>query len=306
MREFELLDHVYAANRRLPARVAVPPGDDMAVIDLDGPRLLVAVDQLVGGRHVRLDATPIEDVGRKAVHRCVSDVAAMAARPVASLCAATLPAGFGTDRANALFDAMRGAAEALGCPLVGGDVAIGDDGAPLVCAITVLAEPGPTAPVRRDGARVGDDVYVTGAIGGAVDEDGGGHHLAFVPRVAEGLALAEALGPRLHAMIDVSDGLGRDAEHLAHGANVAIEIDARAIPMRGDRDWRRALRDGEDYELLFTADGAVPATVAGTPVTRLGRVVAHERGAARVTVVDGAERVAVDDWGWEHGGGAGA
>jgi thiamine-monophosphate kinase len=320
MREFEILEHVYAANAALPRRVTIPPGDDMAEIEIGGERgrssapgaaprphtVLAAVDQIVDGVHVRLGAVSLELIGRKAITRCLSDVAAMAAVPAASLVAATLPADFDSVSAMRLFDAMREAADEYDCPLIGGDVAAHAPGrpAPLVCAVTVLAVPGPLPPRRRSMARPGDTLYVTGRLGGSVAPDGGGRHLTFAPRIAEALELAAALGERLHAMIDVSDGLGRDAGHLARDSGVGIVIDADRIPRSEGIEWRRAASDGEDYELLFTAQGEVPEMVgAGTPVTAVGRVHARPRDAAGhavVIVAHGVEHGA-EALGWEHG-----
>lgn len=312
MREFELLEHVYASVRETPDRVRVGPGDDMAVVRLAGRDLLAAVDQVVDGRHVTLATTPPGLVGRKSVLRSLSDVAAMAARPVAALAAATLPPDFGTDRANALFDGMREAAEEHDCPLIGGDIAFhAATGHAFTCAITVLAEPGPCGAVLRSGARPGDTVYVTGRLGGTVDADGGGRHLSFEPRIDAGLELAATLGDRLHAMIDISDGLGRDAGHLAEGCGHRIEIEAARIPCAQGVDWRRAIAEGEDYELLFAAAGDVPAVIAGdllvTPVGRVAMEVEAEpttdraRAPARVIVRDGDRAIRGDDLGWEHG-----
>ncbi len=304
MRELDLLHHIYAASATAPERVLIGPGDDMALVRLEGRDLLVAVDQVVDGRHFRLGVTPLALIGRKAVTRSLSDVAAMAGRPLAALVAVVLPARFGSENANALFDAMRAAANAYDCPLVGGDISIhGPPDHPLTCSVTVLAEPGRGGAIRRGGARAGDTLYVTGLLGGA-HEDGGaaGRHLSFEPRLVEARALAGALGARLHAMIDISDGLGRDAAHIARASDVRIEIDAHAIPAREGLDWRRAAGDGEDYELLFAATGAVPGAVRDAlPVTAVGRVLAPDPGAAtRVVFIDGADRVDGDEIGWQH------
>jgi len=302
MREFDLLQHVFAANASLDAHVEVPPGDDMAVVRFGNQRLLAAMDQLVDGRHVMIASTPLELVGRKAITRSLSDIAAMAARPVATLVAATLPPGFGSERANSLFDAMRETAAAYNCPLIGGDLAFHNDAShPLVCSVTVLAEPGSTPPVTRSGAKVGDAVYVTGSLGGSFARDGSGRHLTFEPRIAEALELAAALGERLHAMIDISDGLGRDAGHIAEMSVVRIEIDAQRVPCSKGVDWRRAVADGEDYELCFTATGDVPSNINGVPVTQVGQVIAPKLGDdRRVVINDDGQSLDAADLGWQH------
>jgi thiamine-monophosphate kinase len=303
MREFELLRYIYDANAALADDVAIPPGDDMAMVRLAGRDLLVAVDQVIDGRHVRLETTPLALVGRKAVTRSLSDIAAMAARPVASLVAVVLPPEFGAERAEALFDAMRATAAHYECPLIGGDIAFhGDASHPLTCSVTVLAEPVNGRAITRSGAEVDDVVYVTGALGGAVLEDGRGKHLTFEPRIAEAIQLATALGPNLHAMIDISDGLGRDASHVAQASNVQFVIDAAQIPCSPGVDWRAAVAEGEDYELLFTATGEVPASLTGgLPVTPIGRV-SPRRGEDQpmVLIHDGDKTIAADELGWQH------
>lgn len=307
MREFEVLRRVYEANDALGDRVTVPPGDDMGAVRLQsGGEVLLAVDQLVAGRHYDPSRVTLRQAGRKAMARSASDIAAMAARPTASLAAVALPKGMTADEAQELFAGMRDAAAAFGCPLIGGDIAEhADSDHPLVCGITVTAEPGPAGIIGRGGARVGDGVYVTGELGGSYDEQGLGHHLTFTPRIREALALADGLGDRLHAMIDISDGLGRDAAHLAEMSGVRVEIDAAAVPVRQGCAWEDAMRDGEDYELLFTCGGEPPSEVEGVPVRRIGSVVKRSTEAANeageVIVVDGEERIAVHDFGWQHG-----
>jgi thiamine-monophosphate kinase len=302
MRESELLQHVYAMAGAPTPDVPIPPGDDMAMVQLHGRGLLTAVDQVVDGRHVDLVRTPLDLVGRKAVTRSLSDVAAMAGKPVALLAAVTLPPDFGHDRATALFDAMRRTAQRYACPLVGGDIAVfRDASSPLVCSVTVLAEPGPGGAVTRSGARAGDVIAVTGRLGGSVQADGLGRHLTFEPRLEEAAILAATLGNRLHAMIDISDGLGRDASHVAEQSGGRIEIDAERIPCSEGVDWRRAMSDGEDYELCFAAAGEVPARVGEVPVTVVGRFV--ERGGPDdplVVVKAGGRTLDGSELGWEH------
>ncbi|MHC4218410.1 MAG: thiamine-phosphate kinase [Planctomycetota bacterium] len=303
MRESELLQHVYAMAGAATSDVPIPPGDDMAMVRFHDRALLASVDQVVDGRHVDLERVPLELVGRKAITRSLSDVAAMAAKPVALMAAVTLPPDFGHERATTLFDAMRETAQHFACPLVGGDIAFfRNASSPLVCTVAVLAEPGPGGPVTRAGARTGDVIAVTGALGGSLGPDGLGRHLTFEPRLVEAARLAETLGPRLHAMIDISDGLGRDASHLAEQSGGQIEIDAHRVPCAEGTDWRRAMGDGEDYELCFAAEGEVPAQVGGLPITVVGRVVPRPGPEDPLVVVkEGDRRLDGSALGWEHG-----
>ncbi|MEK6701800.1 MAG: thiamine-phosphate kinase [Planctomycetota bacterium] len=310
MRENELLRHIFERSKGLSTafpRVVVGPGDDCAVVNATG-QLLLKVDQLIEGRHFTPE-TPIDLIARKAIARAVSDIAAMAGRPVASLAAAMIPAGY--PHADALFDAAARWARHWGCPLVGGDiarVARAQEGGRLGLSITVLGEAHRTrGPVLRSGARVGDLVFVTGEIGGSFDAgSGGGRHLTFEPRLAEAAWLAENLGERLHAMMDVSDGLGMDAGRLAAASGVRIDIDGGAIPLSPavegvGGNWLQAIRDGEDYELLFTSDpgASVPEEIPGTAarVTRIG--VATPGSGCFVKGVDGRV-IDASAMGFEH------
>jgi len=302
MRESDLLKHVFAAAGKSQA-VLIPPGDDMAMIQVDSTQWLSAVDQLVEARHFDMSITPVDLIGRKAVTRSLSDVAAMAAIPVASLATFTASPNTDNDWATALFDAMNETARQYNCPLIGGDVAIHHEAnSPMVCTVTVLAKPGSNPPLLRNGAKVGDNLYVTGKLGGSVDENGLGKHLTFEPRINEALSLSELLGSRLHALIDISDGLGRDASHIAEQSNVSIEIDANSIPTNDGLDWRRAISDGEDYELCFTAQGEVPAHIGDVQITQIGSIVAStDASEPKVIVRDGSSQIDATSLGWEHG-----
>lgn len=300
VREFHLLSKVYEHSAALDARVIVPPGDDMAMVRFDGADVLAAVDQIVQGRHFTLESTPLALIGRKAVTRNLSDIAAMAARPLASLAAVVLPRSWSEAQALELFEAMRTTAARYDCPLVGGDISIAD--APLMCSVTVLARPGPRGPILRSGAKVGDAVYVSGSLGGSVEPGGRGRHLTFEPRLDLALALAERFD--LHAMIDISDGLGRDAGHIAQMSRVQIVLDADRVPCSPACNWRRAMSDGEDYELCFTlaADARVPLELCGAAITRIG-VVREQRGNQPCVIVrEGGREIDATQLGWEHGG----
>lgn len=309
MREFDFLARVFAANDLLPERVAVPPGDDMAVVDLGGgQRLLIAADMAIEGRHAPWGCDPFV-LGRKAVLRNLSDVAAMAnARPVAVVATVVLPTGTTEARAWRLYEGLRDTAAAWDAPLVGGDLArtsSADPLAPLEASVAIVAVPRFAARgfALRSHARVGDGVYVSGSIGGAWAADGGGRHLDFMPRIALAHALDDLLGDALGAMIDVSDGLGRDLGHVAERSRVAIELELDRVPVTRGVAPRAAIAQGEDYELAFTARGKVPAELAGVAITRIGSVVAGD-GAVRVR--DGAASFDARTLGFEHDGGGAA
>lgn len=304
-----MVQHLAATqNRRFP-QVLVGPGDDCAVLAAPrGDQLLVTVDHVVEGRHVPAlglnpDATLLDLVARKTVARSLSDLAAMAGSPLACVVTACLPPEFAQLAAETLARRLHAWGEHFACPVVGGDIASFAKAAPgpVTLTLTALGLAHPTrGPVLRSGAQVGDDVYVTGALGGSLASDGMGRHLTFEPRVAEGAALASALGPALHAMMDLSDGLGVDAARLAVASHVDMEFDAGAIPISpAARDLRGAISDGEDYELLFAvAPGAAMPTLA-TPITRIGRVMP---GAGRALLRSPAGQTDISTSGWLHGG----
>jgi len=298
MREFDLLRHIYGKAGSLGDRVTIPPGDDMGAVRVGDVDVLVTVDQVVDGVHVKLANTSLEAVGRKAIVRNLSDVAAMAALPVGAVAAALLPRGFGQARADELFDHMHRIAAGYDCPLFGGDIAFHDG--PLVLTVTILAEPAGVQPILRSGARLGDGVYVTGRLGGAWDEQGGGPHLTAEPRIAVARALAADADVQLHSMIDLSDGLAGDLRHICERSGASAEIEAERLPCRPGVDVNDALTDGEDYELCFTAAGTVPGAVAGVAITAIGRVIAGNEHAVWLIEPSG-ERKRLEQGGWEHG-----
>lgn len=316
MRESDLLRHIYGANASLPDFVTIPPGDDMGALDVPG-QVLTTVDQVADGVHVHLATTPLEKVGRKAITRNLSDVAAMGAVPRGAVVAACLPLGFSQDRATALFDAMRRTAASYGCPLFGGDIAMWDH--PLVLTVTVLASTGGIEPLLRRGARIGDVICVTGELGGSLETvDGYTHHLDFEPRLKVAGALAKSDDTRPHCMIDLSDGLSVDLGHLCRAANAAALVEAERLPLSlaariaSKRDhrpaWQHAMGDGEDYELCFTlspqqAERLLSRRGEDVPITPIGEILPAQsaEGLVRVRLADGSTQ-SVSDLGWEHHG----
>lgn len=307
--EAALHERIYERSAGLASafpRVGLGPGDDCAVVYGASPAregLLVTVDQLVEGRHFTPE-TSVELIARKAIARSISDIAAMAGTPAWALAAAVLPRGYA--HAPELFDACHRWGTHFGAPLVGGDIAVSPPGTPLILSITVAGDPAPSrGPVTRSGAKPGDDVYVTGKIGGSLAS---GRHLTFEPRVAEGRFLAGSVLSDLHAMIDVSDGLGRDAARISAASKVRIELDARLIPLHVERaepvrDVLAACADGEDYELLFTAAPGVMHRIlpprALASMTRIGRVT---EGQGCVLIGAGPAAIDLTDVGWDHRG----
>lgn len=311
MSEARLHQHIYqhaAGLTRMFPHVLVGPGDDCAVVaggDAAGGAVLLTVDQVIEDRHFfgrkAASPTPLELVARKAVARSVSDIAAMGGEPRWALATAALPKGFA--EGDRLFDAMHRWARAMSVPLVGGDVAThGEAGAPMVLTVTVGGVADRTrGPVLRSGARAGDEVWVTGEVGGSLKS---GKHLEFTPRIAEGRALVLRLGEDVHAMIDISDGVGRDAGRIADASGVRIEIEAARLPLSAaGMDPIIAAGEGEDYELLFTARPGVVETMLGSwapqlaPLTRIGTVRAG-RGCVLIDA-GGGERDA-RGLGWDH------
>lgn len=310
MIERELLDHIYAKSARstagADARLLVGPGDDCAVVVINGATLLLKVDQVIEGRHFRRGTDPMH-IAHKAMARPISDIAAMAGTPCYALCAATLPPGTLTEDGKALFDAVHNTAAALGCPVVGGDIATGAAGAPLQLSVSVVGTPHPVrGPVLRSTAKPGDEIWVTGSLGGSFrPADGLGKHLAFTPRLLEASWLAEALGQHLTSMMDISDGLGIDAGRIGAASGVCMVVDGSRVPVAPGSDLQAALRDGEDYELLFTISPGCAlsnvCTATGTRLTRIGRVEpARPSGETALLQQDSGERARIDSSGWLH------
>lgn len=321
--EFGLLDALGVAGGRLPAGW-LGPGDDAAVLPPPGLPLLFTSDLLAEGVHFRRSTTSPRDLGWKALAVNVSDVAAMGGRPLGWTVSLACPGDLDEVWLQELYAGFREASEAFGCPLVGGDTS----GAPLVFLSVALLGVAPAAgAVRRDGARTGDDLYVSGALG----ESALGLHLlergadAGTParaalvrrhrRPAPRCALGAALGAAglASALIDVSDGLVQDLGHVLRRSGAGALLDADALPLSaalrqvagelGLDAAALALGGGEDYELLFAAsperaaEVEAAAAATGTPVARVGRVDA-EPGLRLVR--GGAPWAGPAASGWDH------
>jgi thiamine-monophosphate kinase len=254
--EFAFIDWL---RRRTPSavRILVGPGDDTAELAWPaGTPCLVTADMLLEGSCFLLAEAGPRRVGRKAMAVNLSDIAAMAGRPVAAVVSVGLPRRGGRALAEELYLGLREVADAFDTAIVGGDTNSWEG--PLVINVTLLGEATPRGVVRRAGARVGDRLLVTGPLGGSIL----GKHLDFTPRVREALWLHERVP--LHAMIDVSDGLAADVAHLCAESTCGAVLRAEAIPVAdaardlgdGRPPLEHALGDGEDFELVFAVDPA--------------------------------------------------
>lgn len=281
--------------------VRVGIGDDAAVVDARGEQIVLCCDPVVQGVHF-LASAPLSLVGQKAVNRNLSDLAAMGATPDWLLVSLLLPRALPAAKLQALLRGIRAAARAGGARVIGGDVA--NTPGPLVVTVTACGHLDAGRALTRAGARPGDTIHVSGALGGSE----AGHHLRFRPELAVGRWLVQQ--PQVHATIDVSDGLLLDLDTLLRESGApGAEIDLERLPLRpaarrlagGDlaAARRRALGDGEDYVLLWT-QAAGPLARGGplSPRARrpIGRVV-ERRG---LWLVDGAERRRVQPLGYQH------
>jgi thiamine-monophosphate kinase len=279
-------------------------GDDATVLAVpSGEQLVLSTDTSLEDVHFRRDWLSPEEIGWRVTAAALSDLAAMAATPLGILVALTLPPPW-IDELGALAEGIAAAASAAGAPIVGGDLTKGE---PLAITVTVVGSA--AAPLRRRGAQPGDTLWVTGQLGGpalAISAWGEGRQptpeararfARPVPRIAEAQWLARAGAT---AGIDISDGLGGDAAHLAAASGVRITIDADALPLVSGADVSTAQRSGEEYELLVTTHGAFDTAAFqrdfGLPLTRIGTV---EKGDAGVDLLIGGERVA-SPAGYDH------
>jgi thiamine-monophosphate kinase len=290
--EFDLIKHYFKRNR--PGRALLGIGDDCALmVPTPGMVSAVSMDMLVEGRHFFAGADA-RQLGHKSLAVNLSDLAAMGARPLAFTLALALPSA---DRAwlAGFSEGLFALADEHGCELVGGDTTKG----PLTICITIFGELAPGAALRRDGARAGDDIWISGTLGDArLALAGYRAELALdpsclrlaaprmhapTPRVALGRALAEQ---RIaHAAIDISDGLVGDLQHILDASGVGAVLDVDALPAGPAlavqaRSLRRRFTaaGGDDYELCFTAPAAHRAAVlaaaaqARSHVTRVGAI----------------------------------
>jgi len=300
-------------------------GDDCAILrPPSGHELLVTTDFSLEGRHFRRAWHSPQSVGYRTLARGLSDIAAMGGQPLAAFLSLALPKAAARDIhwLDGFLQGLLALAREHKVPLAGGDTAEAPGSDVLADIIVVGSAPAGRA-LTRSGARPGDSIYCTGALGGAAAELAAlaktpalfrrarardAHpHLFPQPRLAVGEAL---LRRRLaSACIDVSDGLSTDLAHLCEASAVAAELDAALLPahplttgLAPAEQMATILHGGEDYELLFTARPGVkvPRSLAGVPITRIGRIVPYKKSRPRMTILAEGTRFELQPQGWEH------
>ncbi len=347
--ELALIEEIRARARRVTngSRIGsnslkLGIGDDCALLRIGAHKeLAVTTDLSIDSRHFRLGWHPPESIGHRALARGLSDLAAMGALPVAAFLSLGLPRALASDipefrsktrKRNQkeswivrFLDGFFALANEFKTPLAGGDLAESPVALVDIVLTGVVAR---GKPLLRSGARPGDQLYVTGTLGGAAAalarlarwaEAGNSAkkasipppvpaqlerflapHLFPQPRIAQGAWLAR--NGAATAAIDLSDGLSTDLAHLCAESRAGAEIDASALPMHPGATLEQALHGGEDYELLFTAPPSVriPRRIAGVPISRIGRIVRARKGKLPIVLVtaDGPQPLAPQ--GWEH------
>ena len=324
MGELRIIERIRARASASPS-VRLGIGDDCAILKPPpGHELLVTTDFSLEGRHFRRDWHTARSVGHRTLARGLSDLAAMGATPLAAFLSLALPKSAVRNPLwlDGFLDGLLALADSCNVPLAGGDTA--QSPSEHILADIVLTGSAPVGrALRRSGARVGDLLYCTGALGGAAAELAAlsaaprrfrkatvadDHpHLFPQPRLAVGQTL---LRRRLAtACMDLSDGLSTDLAHLCTASGVAAELDIALLPLHplaaalDDREQIAAiLHGGEDYELLFTAAPStkIPRSIANAPITRIGRILKPQKNKPQMSILSDGARFELQPHGWEH------
>src|SRR5438270_6800662 len=219
-------------------------GDDCAVVKFPGAKklLVLKTDCVVEKIHFQTSTAP-ELIGWKAMMRALSDFAAASAIPQFALITLIVPAIRSTSWVQKLYRGLKRAASRFDVRIVGGETSA--TRGPAMISISVSGFVEKNRSVSRSGGKKGDDLFVTGRLGGSLR----GKHLRFVPRIEESRWLTKNF--RVHAMMDLSDGLGADLPRLAKASRLGFKIDKEKLPLAPGAKIDNAISDGEDYELLI-------------------------------------------------------
>ena len=259
----------------LPIRkgVLVAAGDDCAVVQPPGGKnlLLLKTDCIVEKIHFSSSADPVA-IGWKAMMRPLSDFAAVSGLPQFALITLIVPAARSTRWVEKLYRGLNRAAARFDVSIVGGETS--NTRGPAAISVSVSGFVEKTRWISRRGGKAGDDLFVTGRLGGSLRAK----HLRFVPRIAESRWLTTNFP--VHAMMDLSDGLGADLPRLARASKVGFKIDMTRLPLTPGAKIDNAISDGEDYELLFAISARERHRLERSwrkrfpklPLTRIGRL----------------------------------
>ena len=249
------------------------PGDDCAVVKTPDRRnfLVLKTDCVVAGVHF-LPSSNALDVGWKAMMRPLSDFAATSAVPQFALITFIAPKQTKIEWVERLYRGLSRAAKRFEVSIVGGETS--STSGPVSISVSVVGLVERDRCVSRRGGKVGDDLFVTGRLGGAVKQK----HLEFVPRIVESRWLTKNFS--IHAMMDLSDGLGADLPRLARASRVGFTIEMEKLPVARGATIDDAISEGEDYELLFAVsrrdrnrlEGEWRQEFPKLPLTRIGRL----------------------------------
>jgi thiamine-monophosphate kinase len=261
---------------RFDGRVEIGPGDDCALVRFGQNLQLLKTDCVVEGIHF-LPEAPARAVGWKALCRVISDIAAMGGEPLDAVITVAISPDRELVWLTDLYAGLNQAAARYGVNLVGGETSRSPG--PVFVSVALTGKVEEERLVTRAGGKIGDRLYVTGRLGGSLQ----GKHLSFEPRLAESGWLTQNF--KLHAMMDLSDGLASDLPRLAKASGAGFEIDFCALPKNEGCSEEQALTDGEDYELLFAVsyDDGPKLEQAGRkafpdlPITCIGRLTEQKR-----------------------------
>jgi len=313
------------ASAHSSSRIRLGIGDDCAILrPPSGHELLVTTDFSLEGRHFRRAWHPAASIGHRALARGLSDIAAMGGRPLAAFLSLALPKAVARNERwlDGFLNGLLALAAETDTPLAGGDTSEAPSADILADIVLVGSAPAGKA-LTRSGARPGDAIFCTGALGGAAAElaalaksparfrrataSEDHPHLFPQPRLSVGAALLRR--KLATACIDISDGLSTDLSHLCESSGVAAELDAALLPahprtasLTPAQQMAAILHGGEDYELLFTArpNAKIPRSLAGVSITRIGRIVPARKSRPRMTIVAEDTRFELQPHGWEH------
>lgn len=243
--EDQLLNEILAhLPRRKALKAFAGAGDDCAIVEIPGSKkhLVLKTDCVIEGVHF-VHGTNASDVGWKAMMRPMSDFAAASAIPHFALVTLMVPQQTELAWVRGLYRGLHRAANCFKVTIVGGETS--NTPGPSAISVSVIGFVEKSRAATRRGGRSGDDLFVTGRLGGALKEK----HLKFVPRIAESRWLTENFS--IHAMMDLSDGLGADLPRLARASRLGFDIEQENLPIARGATVDSAISEGEDYELLF-------------------------------------------------------